>query len=210
MLMDAALSEERENIAPRVRQMLQQIVDRYALGADVVAVQLQQGGVRPPEQVQAAFDDVLRAGQEGERAKNEAQAYANDVVPRAQGAAARLREEAQGYKATIVAQAQGDADRFKLLLAEYQRSPQVTRDRLYVDAMQQIYGNVTKILVDARSGNNMLFLPLDRIIQQVAQGGVAADPGAALQQPPAANSVPPLAGDARTRDNARSRERETR
>lgn len=210
MLMDAALSEERENIAPRVRQMLQQIVDRYALGVDVVAVQLQQGGVRPPEQVQAAFDDVLRAGQEGERAKNEAQAYANDVVPRAQGAAARLREEAQGYKATIVAQAQGDADRFKLLLAEYQRSPQVTRDRLYVDAMQQIYGNVTKILVDARSGNNMLFLPLDRIIQQVAQGGVAADPGAALQQPPAANSVPPLAGDARTRDNARSRERETR
>src|SRR5690606_15810397 len=149
MQMDAALSEERENIAPRVRQMLQQIVDRYALGVDVVAVQLQQGGVRPPEQVQAAFDDVLRAGQEGERAKNEAQAYANDVVPRAQGAAARLREEAVAYKSSIVAQAQGDADRFKLLLAEYQKSPQVTRDRLYVDAMQQIYGNVTKVLVDA-------------------------------------------------------------
>lgn len=209
MLMDAALSEERENIAPRVRQLLQQILDRYALGVDVVAVQLQQGGVRPPEQVQAAFDDVLRAGQEGERAKNEAQAYANEVVPRALGAAARLGEEAQGYKARIVAQAQGDSERFRLLLAEYQKAPQVTRDRLYIEAMQQIYGNVTKILVDARSGNNMLFMPLDRIMQQVAQGGAAAEPSP-VAPPPATTTPPPSQVDPRARDNARSRERETR
>lgn len=209
MRMDSALSEEREQIAPRVRQLMQVILDRYKIGVDVVGVNLQQGGVRPPEQVQAAFDDVLRAGQERERAKNEAQAYANDVIPRATGAASRLAEEAQGYRARIVAQSEGDAQRFKLLLAEYQKAPQVTRDRLYLETMQQIYGNVTKIMVDSRQGSNMLFLPLDKIMQQVAQGGAAAaaEPAAAL--PPAA-STPPAAADARTRDNARGRERETR
>jgi len=208
MRMDAALSDEREQIAPRVRKLLQTILDRYKIGVDVVGVNLQQGGVRPPEQVQAAFDDVLRAGQERERAKNEAQAYANEVIPRAIGAASRLAEEAQGYRARIVAQAEGDAERFKLLLPEYQKAPQVTRERLYLETMQQIYGNVTKIMVDSRQGSNMLFLPLDKIMQQVAQGGAAgaADPGA--NAPPAAS--PPPAIDPRTRDNARGRERETR
>ncbi|MDB5752869.1 MAG: hflK, partial [Ramlibacter sp.] len=185
MRMDSALSEEREQIAPKVRQLMQTILDRYKIGVDVVGINLQQGGVRPPEQVQAAFDDVLRAGQERERAKNEAQAYANDVIPRAGGAASRLAEEAQGYRARIVAQSEGDGQRFKLLLAEYQKAPQVTRDRLYLESMQQIYGNVTKIMVDSRQGSNMLFLPLDKIMQQVAQGGAAAtEPAAAA--PPAA------------------------
>jgi membrane protease subunit HflK len=129
---------------------MQTILDRYKVGIEVVGINLQQGGVRPPEQVQAAFDDVLKAGQERERAKNEAQAYANDVVPRAVGSASRLKEEADAYKARIVAQAQGDAQRFRSVLAEYQKAPQVTRDRMYLDAMQQIYGNVTKVLVDSR------------------------------------------------------------
>jgi HflK protein len=133
-----------------VRSLMQIILDRYKVGIEVVGVNLQQGGVRPPEQVQAAFDDVLKAGQERERAKNEAQAYANDVVPRAVGAASRLKEEAEAYKARIVAQAQGDSQRFRSVLAEYQKAPQVTRDRMYLDAMQQIYSNVTKILVDSR------------------------------------------------------------
>src|SRR5690606_11289543 len=150
------------------------ILDRYRVGVDVVGINLQQGGVRPPEQVQAAFDDVLRAGQERERAKNEAQAYANDVIPRARGAADRLTEEAQGYKARIVAQAQGDAQRSKSLLLEYQRASAVTRDRLYIDAMQQIYSNVTKVLVESRQGSNLLYRPRDRIMQQVAAGGAAA------------------------------------
>ncbi|RYF14853.1 MAG: FtsH protease activity modulator HflK [Comamonadaceae bacterium] len=213
MRMDSALAEERDQIAPRVRTLMQQILDRYGIGVEVVGINLQQGGVRPPEQVQAAFDDVLRAGQERERAKNEAQAYANDVIPRAVGAASRLGEEAQGYKARIVAQADGDAQRFRLLLAEYQRAPQVTRDRLYLESMQQIYGNVTKVLVESRQGGNMLFMPLDRILQQVSQGGAAAtpaDPGAAAA--PAVPVPTPGTSDARARDpnNARGRERETR
>jgi membrane protease subunit HflK len=181
MKMDAALGEEREQIGSRVRTLMQQILDRYKVGVEVVGINLQQGGVRPPEQVQAAFDDVLRAGQERERAKNEAQAYANDVIPRARGAAARLTEEAQGDKSRIVAQAQGDGQRFQLIQGEYARAPQVTRDRLYIEAMQQVYSNVTKVLVDSRQGSNLLYLPLDKIMQQVAQGGAAA----AAEAPPA-------------------------
>jgi modulator of FtsH protease HflK len=225
MKMDSALADERDQIAPRVRALMQQILDRYQIGVEVVGINLQQGGVRPPEQVQAAFDDVLRAGQERERAKNEAQAYANDVIPRAVGAASRLQQEADGYKSRVVAQAQGDAQRFKSLLAEYQRAPQVTRDRLYIDAMQQIYSNVTKVMVESRQGGNMLFLPLDKVLQQVS-GGAAAAPGQQQLAEPAAatpssssssnpTAVPPATSstspsDARTRDNGRSRDRETR
>jgi membrane protease subunit HflK len=208
MRMDSALSEERDQIAPRVRALMQKILDRYKVGIEVVGINLQQGGVRPPEQVQAAFDDVLKAGQERERAKNEAQAYANDVVPRAVGSASRLKEEADAYKARIVAQAQGDAQRFKSVLAEYQKAPQVTRDRMYLDTMQQIYSNVTKVMIDSRQGSNLLYLPLDKIIQMTGQGTDAAVPAA-----PAAVSVPPppvSMPDARTRDAARARDRDTR
>lgn len=211
MRMDSALAEERDQIAPRVRTLMQQILDRYKIGVEVIAINLQQGGVRPPEQVQAAFDDVLRAGQERERAKNEAQAYANDVVPRAVGAASRLGQEAEAYKARIVARAQGDSQRFKSVLAEYQRAPQVTRDRLYLESMQEIYANVTKVMVESRQGGNMLFLPLDKIMQQVSAGGVAAAPGADAVPTPSTAAPPPAAPtDARARENARGRERETR
>jgi membrane protease subunit HflK len=211
MRMDSALAEERDQIASRVRTLMQAILDRYNVGIEVVGINLQQGGVRPPEQVQAAFDDVLKAGQERERAKNEAQAYANDVIPRAVGTASRLKEEAEGYKAKIVAQAQGDAQRFRSVLAEYQKAPQVTRDRMYLDAMQQIYGSVTKVLVDSSKGSNLLYLPLDKILQQVSPGGVAADaaPTTGLPAPSAATTTP-SAADSRTRDNPRSRERESR
>jgi membrane protease subunit HflK len=211
MRMDSALSEERDQIAPRVRTLMQKILDRYKVGIEVVGINLQQGGVRPPEQVQAAFDDVLKAGQERERAKNEAQAYANDVVPRAVGSASRLKAEADAYQARIVAQAQGDAQRFKSVLAEYQKAPQVTRDRMYIDAMQQIYSNVTKVLVDSSQGSKLLYLPLDKIMQM---GGQGTDAGATLAATPAAapTAVAPstLIPDARTRDAARTRDRETR
>ncbi len=216
MRMDSALSEERDQIAPRVRTLMQSILDRYKMGIDVVGINLQQGGVRPPEQVQAAFDDVLKAGQERERAKNEAQAYANDVIPRAVGSASRLKEEADAYKSRIVAQAQGDAERFKSVLAEYQKAPQVTRDRMYLEGMQQIYSNVTKVLVDSRQGSNLLYLPLDKIMQMPATTAVTPDPGAT---PSGSVAIPATTGagvagssssDARTRDTARSRERETR
>ncbi|MBH1957153.1 MAG: FtsH protease activity modulator HflK [Burkholderiales bacterium] len=217
MKMDMALAEERDQIGPRVRVLMQTILDRYKVGVEVVAINLQQSGVRPPEQVQAAFDDVLKAGQERERAKNEAQAYANDVVPRAVGSASRLKEEADAYKARIVAQAQGDAQRFSSVLTEYQKAPQVTRDRMYTDAMQQVYTNVTKVLVDSRQGSNLLYLPLDKIMQMSAQTGAAAasDPllplagGAA----PASVTQPLVNGlpvDSRARDSSRTRERETR
>jgi modulator of FtsH protease HflK len=209
MRMDSALSEERDQIAPRVRALMQSILDRYKVGIEVVGINLQQGGVRPPEQVQAAFDDVLKAGQERERAKNEAQAYANDVVPRAVGSASRLKAEAEAYKSRIVAQAQGDAQRFKSVLAEYQKAPQVTRDRMYLDAMQQIYSNVTKVLVDSKQGSNLLYLPLDKILQMSGTGADAAAAAAVAAAPAAPAAAVPVP-DARTRDSSRTRERETR
>jgi len=208
MRMDSALSEERDQIAPRVRALMQTILDRYKVGIEVVGINLQQGGVRPPEQVQAAFDDVLKAGQERERAKNEAQAYANDVIPRAVGSASRLKEESDAYKARIVAQAQGDAQRFKSVLVEYQKAPQVTRDRMYLDSMQQIYSNVTKVMVDSKQGSNLLYLPLDKIMQMTVPGSEAATISAAPAQPATAPIT--LTPDARTRDASRIRDRDTR
>jgi len=213
MRMDSALSDERDQIAPRVRVLMQKILDRYKVGIEVVGINLQQGGVRPPEQVQAAFDDVLKAGQERERAKNEAQAYANDVIPRAVGAASRLKEEADAYKARIVAQAQGDSQRFKSVLAEYQKAPQVTRDRMYIDTMQQIYSSVTKVMVDSKQGSNLLYLPLDKIMQMTGQvtQDVASVPSASAAPVSSLPAIDTTATtDARTRDAARGRTRETR
>ena len=203
MSMDNAMADERDQIAPRVRDLMQTILDRYRVGIEVVAVNMQQGGVRPPEQVQAAFDDVLKAGQERERVKNEAQAYANDVVPRAVGTAARLTQEAEGYKARIVAQAEGDAQRFSSVLGEYQKAPQVTRERMYLDAMQEIYSGVNKVIIDSRSGGNLMYLPLDRLLQSTGAAGAAAPAQAA---PAPAPATPAPAADARSRDNARARE----
>jgi membrane protease subunit HflK len=214
MKMDSALAEERDQIAPRVRALMQNILDRYKVGIEVVGINLQQGGVRPPEQVQAAFDDVLKAGQERERAKNEAQAYANDVVPRAVGAASRLKEESQAYRERIVAQAEGDSQRFKAILPEYQKAPQVTRDRMYLDAMQQIYTNVTKVVVDSKQGSNLMYLPLDKLMQMTS-----GSPPSTAPVPESSNANVPLPGgnnatgaavDPRSRESLRSRDREIR
>lgn len=228
MKMDSALAEERDQIAPRVRKLMQTILDRYDVGIEIVGINLQQGGVRPPEQVQAAFDDVLKAGQERERAKNDAQAYANDVVPRAVGAASRLKEEADAYKAKVVAQAQGDTQRFSSVLAEYEKAPAVTRDRMYLDTMQEIYSGVTKILVDSRSGSNLLYMPLDKLLQgnvgkaatgaNATSGDAGGDPAATSKASTASSAgstssdvPPPFSSDsARARDSGRSRERESR
>ncbi len=214
MKMDAALSEERDQIAPRVRALMQIILDRYKVGVEVVAINLQQGGVRPPEQVQASFDDVLKAGQERERAKNEAQAYANDVIPRAVGSASRLKEEADAYKARVVAQAQGDAQRFRSVYNEYQKAPQVTRDRMYLDTMQQIYGNVTKVLVESRQGSSLLYLPLEKILQMGSATSAATDaaaPALPFTAPsPATSAGSGAPNDPRSRDASRTRERDSR
>jgi membrane protease subunit HflK len=215
MKMDAALAEERDQIAPRVRALMQTILDRYKIGVEVVGINLQQGGVRPPEQVQAAFDDVLKAGQERERTKNDAQAYANNVVPLATGTASRLKEESEAYKARIVAQAQGDAGRFAAVLAEYQKAPQVTRDRMYTDAMQQIYASTTKVLVDSKQGSNLLYLPLDKLMQATGNNAAtpvdAASPSVAGTAPAQSSVIPvaPTTSDVRARDG-RSRDRDVR
>ncbi|MDR1968153.1 MAG: FtsH protease activity modulator HflK [Burkholderiaceae bacterium] len=203
MTMDSAMAEERDQIAPRVRNLMQAILDRYKAGIEVVAVNMQQGGVRPPEQVKEAFDDVLKADQDRKRVKNQAEAYANQVVPLATGAAARLKQEAAGYKARVVAQATGDAQRFSSVLAEYQKAPQVTRDRMYLDAMRDIYSGINKIIIDSKSGGNLMYLPLDKVMQAA---GAAPDPAASSASAAAA----PPATDARTRDSARSRDREAR
>lgn len=213
MKMDAALAEERDQIGPRVRTLMQAILDRYEIGIEVVGINLQQGGVRPPLEVQAAFDDVLKAGQERERSKNEAEAYANEVVPRAKGTASRLFEEAEGYKARIVAQAEGDAQRFRLVQAEYAKAPQVTRERMYLDTMQQVYGNVSKVLVDTKQGSNMLYLPLDKVMQLSAHGPAEPAATAPAAAPVAASTGSPAnagAAASRSRESDRSRDRDVR
>jgi membrane protease subunit HflK len=197
MKMDSALAEERDQIAPRVRELMQTILERYNTGIEVVGINLQQGGVRPPEQVQAAFDDVLKAGQERERAKNEAQAYANDVIPRAGGQASRLRQEAEAYKARIVAQAEGDARRFDEVYAQYAKAPKVTRDRMYLDAMRDIYSNVSKVVVESQQGSNLMYLPLDQLIKGAGDSS-SSDSAQALAR------TLPLSAGAMTSDTARA------
>lgn len=205
--MDSVLYEQRDAIAADLLRSVQGQLDRLKAGVQVVNVNLQN--VQAPEQVQASFDDAFKARADRDRLRNEGQAYANDVIPKAQGAAARLREEAEGYKSRVIAQAQGDSQRFLSVLAEYQKAPQVTRDRMYIDAMQQVYSNVSKVLVDSRSNSNLLYLPLDKLIQQTAAGAPpAAAPAAAAPVEPTAPAA--AAVDIRSRDGQRSRDRDGR
>lgn len=202
--MDQVLYEQRDAIATELVKSVQQQLDRLNAGIIISNVNVQN--VQAPEQVQAAFDDAFKAGADRERAKNEGQAYANDVIPKAQGTAARLRQEAEGYKSRVIAQAEGDAQRFNRVLDEYKKAPVVTRDRMYIDTMQQVYSNVTKVLVDTRNNSNLLYLPLDKLIQQAGAPTTVAPP------PAASDSASPPSGtvDVRSRDNQRGRDREGR
>jgi len=203
--MDFALYEGREQIAKQTELLMQQMLDRYGTGIFVQKVTLQS--VQPPDKVQAAFDDAVKAGQDRERLKNEGQAYANDVVPRARGMASRLLEEANGYKTEVVQRAEGDAARFREILVEYQKAPGVTRDRLYLDMMQSVLGNSSKVLIDQKNGGNLLNLPLGQLLQQsgAAVANPPADPGAA--PPRAAVPEPSVSIDpSRSRDALRNRE----
>ena len=207
--MDSVLYEQRDALASDLVKSIQLQVDRLNAGILVSNVNVQS--VQPPEQVQASFDDAVKAGADRERFKNEGQAYANDVIPKAQGTASRLREEAQGYRGRVVAQAEGDASRFKQVLVEYQKAPAVTRDRLYVDAMREVYGNVSKVMVDVKGGNNLLYLPLDKLMQ--AAGGAVAPTAATVAAPGEGSPTPPAASvpeTTRSRDNQRTRDREGR
>ena len=206
---DAVLYEQRDAIALELTKSVQTQLDRLKAGIIVANVNVQS--VQAPDQVQAAFDDAVRAGADRERLKNEGQAYANDVIPKAQGTAARLREEAEAYKARVVAQAEGDSQRFSSVLAEYQRAPGVTRDRLYIETMQQVYSNVTKVMVDSRSNSNLLYLPLDKLMQPGA-GTATPPPGgpSPMSTDSPAPSSPPPAADSRSRDGSRNRDRDGR
>ncbi|WP_425057408.1 FtsH protease activity modulator HflK [Roseateles toxinivorans] len=203
--MDSVLYEQRDAIASELGKSVQVQLDRLKAGILIVNVNVQS--VQAPDQVQAAFDDAFKAGADRERLKNEGQAYANDVIPKAQGTAARLREEAEAYKARVVAQAEGDSQRFKSVLTEYQKAPAVTRDRLYIDTMQQVYSNVSKVMVDSRNGSNLLYLPLDKLIQQA--GSVSATAPVVVTPPAEAGSIPATT-DVRSRDGSRSRDRDGR
>jgi membrane protease subunit HflK len=204
--MDFVLYEGREQIATAAQKLMQETLDRYKTGISISRVTMQQA--QPPEQVQAAFDDAVKASQDRERQINEGQAYANDVVPKARGTASRLKQEAEGYRQSVIANAEGEAARFRQVQVEYARAPAVTRERLYLETMQQVYSSATKVYVDQKSGGSLLLLPLDKILQTSASG---AAPAAELaQQPPADAGVPAAAADPRSRDAFRSREREGR
>ena len=196
-LMDKVLYESRTEIADDVRARMQENLDRYGTGILVLQVAIQNA--QPPEQVQAAFDDAVKATQDRERLINEGQAYANDVVPKARGTAARLLQEAEGYRTRVVQTAEGDAARFRQVAAAYSNAPQVTRDRMYLETMQQIFSSTSKVLIDSRSSNPLLYLPFDKLLQQSAGDVATVRPAPVLPaEPPPAESRPSVG--ARTRE----------
>jgi len=206
--MDFVLQEGREELAINARDLMQTVLDRYQTGITVSQVTMQNA--QPPDQVQAAFDDAVKAKQDQERQKNEGQAYYNDVVPKAQGAAARLGQEAEAYRGRVVAAAEGEAARFESVLNEYSKAPKVTRERMYLDTMQAIFTNATKVYIDQKDNSNLLVLPLDKLIgSNTARSSSSFDVG--MDQ---VNDIESGIGvndeAARTRNAFRVRDRETR
>lgn len=173
--LDFALTEGRELVARSARELLQEILDRYGTGIHVVAMETQKA--QPPDEVKVAFDDAIKAREDEQRLKNEAEAYANDVIPRARGGAARLLQEADAYRASTVARAEGDARRFSQIATEYAKAPAVTRERLYIEAMEQVFSNSTKVFVDQKSGN-VIYVPLDKLLAPRDGGGGESPPAA--------------------------------
>ncbi len=201
--MNFVLYEGRDQIAANTQKLIQDILDRYQTGIQIRSVNMQ--GTQPPEQVQAAFDDAVKAGQDRERQKNEGQAYANDVIPRARGAASRLKEESEGYRQRIIVTAEGDASRFKQILTEYSKAPEVTRSRMYLETVEQVYANTSKVMLDAKGSGNLLYLPLDKLMQVTGAAPLSTET-AAVETPPLGERS--TAGDVRSRSgNLGSRER---
>jgi membrane protease subunit HflK len=198
--MDFVLTEGRSEIVADIKELSQKILDRYGTGLVLINVNLQDA--QPPEEVQDAFTDAIKAREDEQRLKNEAEAYANEIIPKARGQAARRLKESQAYKDQVVAKAEGEASRFEQLLTEYQKAPEVTRERLYLDAMETLLSTTSKVLVDVPGGNNLLYLPLDRLIK-LRDG--ARDTGT---PPPAEPSPSAPSGEESTvqlRDTSRSR-----
>jgi modulator of FtsH protease HflK len=203
--MDFALYEGREEIAVKAKKLMQEILDRYNTGINVTSVTMQNA--QPPEQVQASFDDAVKAKQDLERQKNEGQAYANDIIPKAKGTASRLTAEAQGYRLRVENEAKGNASRFEQILTQYNRAPEVMRDRLYIEAQEQILSSVSKVFIDQKNSNNLLYLPLDKLIQQATPDTTSPRVDVMPQVDMNQSS---LQNVERTRDAFKSREREVR
>lgn len=209
--MDFVLYEGRADIGARAKTLMQLLLNKYKTGIKISTVTMQN--VQPPQQVQASFDDAVRAKQTREQLKNEGEAYANDILPKARGSAARLLEEAEGYKQAVAANAQGDASRFSQILTEYEKAPGVTRERIYLDVMQQIMQNTSKVLVDQKAGQNLLYLPLDKIMQMQsstapydATSAESAVARAAASAPQPAPTTPAPVSDASRARDPRARE----
>ena len=197
--MDAILYESRAEINLAAKKLMQQILDRYRTGILVQTVTIQSA--QPPQDVQAAFSDQQSASQDREKQKNEGEAYANDVIPKAKGTASRLTQEAEGYKQRVIASAEGDASRFKQILTEYSKAPAVTRERIYIETMQQILQTTSKVMLDYKGGGNLLYLPLDKLMQQA--GSATAEAG----RPPQPDAAPSTDSSSRSRDRDLMRER---
>ncbi len=211
--MDYVLYEGREDVASKASVLMQEILDNYNIGIAISKVTMQNA--QPPEQVQAAFDDAVKAGQDKERQRNEGEAYANNVIPRAIGNAARILEEAEGYKQRVIASSTGDASRFKQILVEYSKAPRVTRERLYLDMMQEVLSNTNKIFIDQKNSNNLLYLPLDKLIEKSsptpAPAPVPVTPQVSAPRAPLIeNNENNATRTQRTREAFRMRARETR
>ncbi|HBZ94029.1 MULTISPECIES: FtsH protease activity modulator HflK [unclassified Pseudomonas] len=200
--MDQVLTEGRELMASEVRERLQRFLDNYRTGITITQVNIQSAAA--PREVQEAFDDVIRAREDEQREKNQAESYANGVIPEARGQAQRLLEEANGYRDEVIARAQGEADRFTKLVAEYRKAPEVTRERLYLDTMQEMMSNTSKVLVTGDKGqNNLLYLPLDKMID--SRGGSSSSGSANSSNTTTRDPAVPVSGDLSQR-NLRTRE----
>ena len=200
--MDQVLTEGRELMASEVRERLQRFLDNYRTGITITQVNIQSAAA--PREVQEAFDDVIRAREDEQREKNQAESYANGVIPEARGQAQRLLEEANGYRDEVIARAQGEADRFTKLVAEYRKAPEITRERLYIDTMQEVMSNTSKVLVTGDKGqNNLLYLPLDKMID--SRGGASSSSSANSSNSTARDPAVPLSSDMSQR-NLRTRE----
>ena len=195
-IMDFVLTDGRAVVAEQVRELTQEILDRYETGLLVASVNMQKA--QPPDQVRDAFSDAVKAREDEERYKNEARAYAADILPRARGDANAMLQQAEGYKQRVINEAQGDASRFTSVLDEYRKAPVVTRQRLYLDAMQGVLGSSTKVLIDVEGSNNLLYVPLDKLL---TGGGRDED---------AADSVPGFDGSGASRGTSSESDRSRR
>lgn len=199
--MDFVITGGRSEIVARAQQLLQETLDRYQAGIEITSLTMQNA--QAPEQVQGAFADAVKAREDEQRLINEAEAYSNEIIPKARGGAARVIEEANAYKEKVIAEAEGETSRFLKVLAEYQKAPSVTRERLYLDSLQSVLTHSSKVLVDTKGGNNMIYVPLDKMIHREAAAAASAAPATEPAPAPAAEES---ADDLRARESPRRRE----